>query len=83
LWKCWTFAAIGGLDSNYYISKKLNTPISLSEKQIVDCPTFAGLGCYRGLSNLAYRYTVNGIMADSDYPYTSGSTGVAGKFTFN
>jgi len=79
---CWTFSAAGAVESNYYISKKLKSPVSLSEQQICDCAYNAGDGCNGGSPELALVYSQSGLETEASYPYVSGNTGIANSCNF-
>lgn len=85
---CWAFAANSALEG--YIAKKGNTtPVRLSEQHLVDCTltnnsyneslfgkTYGLWGCNGGWMSYAWWFQQEqGIMLDSDYPYTSGTSG--------
>lgn len=74
---CWAFAVVATLESQYYISKNLSEPISLSEQQLVDCASTTTKGhckgCQSGLPNFAFQYTATqSIALNQDYEYISG-----------
>ena len=85
---CWAFAANSALEGT--IAKKNGTtPVRLSEQHLVDCTLrrnsfnknlfgedYGLWGCGGGWMATAWYFQYkNGIMLDSDYPYTSGNTG--------
>jgi len=85
---CWAFAANSALEGA--IAKKNNAaPVRLSEQQLVDCTLrnnarnqelfgkdYGLWGCGGGWMDTAWTFQKEqGIMLDSDYGYTSGSTG--------
>jgi len=78
---CWAFSSTGALEGlNFIKSGKL---VSFSEQQLVDCE-HTDHGCLGGLMDHAFKYTAKkGIEADSDYPYTSGTTQHAGTCKFD
>ena len=90
---CWAFSAIAAVESNYLIktAKKYSTyKIDLSEQQIVDCVSsprtdtsgvaYNSGGCGGGWSTEAFNFVRKyGVYKESLYPYTSGTTGSAGK----
>jgi len=75
---CWSFSAIGALESAYYIETGILR--NFSEQQLVDCdrPRYGGKdhGCNGGLMENAFTWIAqnNGICSDEDYPYVSGTT---------
>jgi len=80
---CWTFSTAGVVESNYYITKNLTSPISLSEQQIVDCASMAGDGCNGGDPGQALVYAESGLESEASYPYFSGTTENAGTCQFS
>ena len=68
---CWTFASIAATESLHAIKENLNTPLSFSEQQLVDCcRTPLSQGCNGGERWQAFAYiTQEGIAARDDYPY--------------
>lgn len=74
---CWSFSATGALEGAYYIKNaKLN---SYSEQHLVSCDT-TDSGCQGGLMDNAFSWVKSngGICHESDYAYTSGTTGKSG-----
>jgi C1A family cysteine protease len=73
---CWAFSTTGSTEGAYQIaSGKL---VSLSEEDLVQCDHGGDQGCNGGLMDNAFKFIEqNGIAAEADYPYTSG-TGVTG-----
>lgn len=75
---CWSFSAIGALESAYYIETGILR--NFSEQQLVDCdrPRYGGKdhGCNGGLMENAFTWISqnDGICSDEDYPYVSGTT---------
>ena len=68
--------ATGALEGAYKIAG--GDLVNLSEQQIVDCATSAegGEGCDGGYVSSGFEYLMsNKAILDSDYPYTSGTTG--------
>ena len=85
---CWAFAANSALEG--YVAKKNNAaPVRMSEQHLVDCTltnnsyneslfgkTYGLWGCNGGWMSYAWWFQKEqGVMMDSDYPYTSGRTG--------
>jgi C1A family cysteine protease len=69
---CWAFGTTGGVEGAVAI-KSGQTPVSLSEQQLVDCAGSSGNhGCNGGLPSLAYNWIkANGICDQASYPYTA------------
>ena len=67
---CWAFAAVGTVESSWFIEKgELKT---LSEQQLVDCSEAQGnKGCNGGLVTKAYKYIIanGGLTKEKNYPY--------------
>lgn len=71
---CWAFATYSSIEGNYNI--KTGKTVVLGPQQLVDCDNSNG-GCNGGWPSSAYDYAIrNGVALESDYRYTSGSTGV-------
>jgi len=69
---CWAFSATGAMESNYYIQKKLSSPISLSEQQLISCSPSPNEACNGGFPNISMRYiSQNGQETESNYPFSS------------
>ena len=70
---CWSFSAIGNIESMYAI--KTGSIVQFSEQQLVDCDK-VDQGCNGGLMEDAFKYLeTTGIMAEASYPYAGkGST---------
>jgi hypothetical protein len=68
---CYAFSGNTGLES-YIAVTEGTTPVHLSEQQIVDCTgNWGNGGCQGGHEHNNYHYgTYNGLVKDSDYPYT-------------
>ncbi|EFX87402.1 hypothetical protein DAPPUDRAFT_312327 [Daphnia pulex] len=69
---CWAFAAVAPIEFNY-CKKHKQTPIVLSEQQLVDCDLIDG-GCTKGgWHTMAWKYIKlsGGITRQSLYPYTA------------
>jgi len=61
---CWAFAATGATEGAWAVAG--NSPISLSEQQMIDC----GRGGCGGGGYLSFTYIVeNGLSLEEDYPY--------------
>jgi C1A family cysteine protease len=79
---CWSFSTTGALEGAYAI--KTGTLASFSEQQLVDCDTLGNggrdHGCNGGLMDNAFSWIGKngGLCLESDYPYVSGTTKVAG-----
>lgn len=69
---CWAFSTTGSVEGAYQrASGKL---VSLSEENLVQCDHDGDQGCNGGLMDNAFGWIKhNGICAEADYPYTSGS----------
>jgi cathepsin F len=79
---CWAFSATEQLESQYF--QKYGVLKELSPQQITSCDTTC-YGCSGGNPIEAWAY-VNGFGGqepNSDYPYTSGTTGQTGTCTSN
>jgi C1A family cysteine protease len=73
---CWAFSATEAVESAYVIAG--NDPVVMSPQELVDCTKSAlkNHGCSGGWYYYAYQWlSKNKTMAESDYPYTSGTTG--------
>ncbi|VEN34857.1 unnamed protein product [Callosobruchus maculatus] len=67
---CWAFSAVGAIEGQVSIHKKILNP--LSPQQLVDCATteYRNDGCIGGLVSSTFDYVKDhGILADKDYPY--------------
>ena len=65
---CWAFSTVANLEGLYYAKKGVMK--TFSEQMLVDCDT-SDSGCNGGLMQYAFTWLKkNGIMLDSDYPYT-------------
>ena len=73
---CYSFSATGAIEGAAFIKTK--TLPDLSEQMIVSCDTL-DKGCGTGLMDNAFKwiYSVGGLCAEADYPYTSGGGAVA------
>ena len=68
---CWAFSATAALESAFSIQKN-ESPIDISEQELVDCSTsYGNKGCQGGFMDLAYNYILDHkINLSKDYPYT-------------
>lgn len=75
---CWSFSATGALEGIYSINT--GELVSFSEQQLVDCDRLDS-GCNGGLMDNAFKWIKNndGICAEEDYPYVSGTTSKNGN----
>lgn len=66
---CWAFAAVGALESAYFL--KTGTLVRFSEQQLVDCDKM-DQGCNGGLMNTAFTFIKNnsGLCREDSYLYT-------------
>tara|TARA_B100001287_G_C22643176_1_gene511213 strand:+ start:28 stop:1050 length:1023 start_codon:yes stop_codon:yes gene_type:complete len=66
---CWSFSAIGALESAYFL--KYGKYKNFSESQLVDCSkSYGNDGCNGGEMNFAFEYLEDyGFETESDYPY--------------
>ena len=74
---CWAFSAVAAIEGINQI--KTGALISLSEQELVDCDTTSS-GCNGGYMDYAFQWVIQngGITTETDYGYTSGTTGTAG-----
>jgi len=73
---CWAFSTTGSVEGAYQIAN--GELVSLSEEDLVQCDHNGDNGCNGGLMDNAFEWIEkNGIAAEQDYPYTSG-TGTTG-----
>ncbi|XP_046458640.1 ervatamin-B-like [Daphnia pulex] len=79
---CWAFAAVAPIEFNY-CKKHKQTPIVLSEQQLVDCDKIDG-GCSGGWYTQTWKYIkiTGGIVRDSKYPYTATQSSCPIPFWF-
>lgn len=81
---CWSFSAAQAVESAYAVFKGVNNPVPvLSEEQLVQCASplngYLNFGCSGGQMTEAFRYVEkNPLTTTALYPYTSGTTKVAG-----
>jgi len=70
---CWSFAAIGAVESAYKI--KYGIELDLAEQELVDCVT-SSIGCNGGIFRDALVYgQTNGIMLETSDPYKAAYSG--------
>jgi len=81
---CWAFSATEAVESAYVIAG--NDPVIMAPQELVDCETgtFKSHGCNGGWYYYAYQWLAkNKTMKESDYPYTSGTTGKSTKCAYD
>ncbi|KAK7462507.1 hypothetical protein BaRGS_00038443 [Batillaria attramentaria] len=79
---CYAFGTTGVIESRLRIQTQGKDKDTLSEQQLVDC--FAkSCGGQNREDVFDYIRRAGGIQSDTSYPYTSGSSGVAGTCKFN
>ena len=66
---CWSFSAIGSLESAYFL--KHGKYLNFSESQLVDCSkAYGNAGCNGGEMDFAFKYLEKyGFETESSYPY--------------
>lgn len=71
---CYTFAATGALEAQYY--NKTKKLVALSEQNLVDCSkSYGNMGCNGGVTDYAFRYVKEqGIQPEDSYPYVGTDT---------
>eukprot|EP01065_Artemidia_motanka_P032458 TRINITY_DN39471_c0_g1_i1.p2 TRINITY_DN39471_c0_g1~~TRINITY_DN39471_c0_g1_i1.p2 ORF type:complete len:308 (+),score=55.39 TRINITY_DN39471_c0_g1_i1:70-993(+) len=70
---CWAFGAVEALSDRFCIASKGATKVILSPQNLVSCDS-GNYGCQGGFLPVAWQYMTNsGVVADSCFPYTSGS----------
>jgi len=76
---CWAFSATENIESVWAIQGK-HELVELAPQQIVSCDK-VDQGCNGGDTPTAYKYVMSagGLELESDYPYTSGNSGVTGS----
>ena len=80
---CWAFATVATLESANFI--KNGELLTLSQQQLVSCANgaYGNLGCDGGLTAFGYLYSdAQPIEQASNYPYTSGTTGLNGTCNY-
>ena len=75
---CWAFSATEQIETD--VAMATGQLFTLSPQQITSCD-HTDLGCNGGNTETAYKYVIGagGLVAESDYPYTSGTTGATGR----
>lgn len=70
---CWSFSTTGAIEGAYAVTNN-ESPISLSEQQLVSCDT-TNKGCNGGDMDTAFKWVYNngGLCSEEDYPYASSS----------
>lgn len=80
---CWAFSVTEQIESDWMRTGDGSAPV-LSAQQVTSCTSyllpFVG-GCNGGQPEAGYEYAEDGLVLDSDYPYTSGKAGVTGECT--
>ncbi len=82
---CWSFAAVGLLESYLIKFQGQTTDINLSEQFLLDCDVLSA-GCNGGDSQTAVNYAIkNGILSEESDAYLAKSSGTCpakSEFTF-
>ena len=71
---CWAFSAVSSTETANYLQKKLSSPPSYSEQQLVDCAggSYGNQGCNGGLMDQAFEYIkTHPLMTEAEYGYTA------------
>jgi C1A family cysteine protease len=82
---CWAFSAVAGLEGAYVVDGAGDLT-SFSEQQLVECAgySYGNMACYGGWYYQAWDYLkANKEELESDYPYTSGTTGVWSQCSYD
>ena len=75
---CWAFGATEAFSDRLAIHTNGATNIVFSPQQLVSCDG-TDYGCNGGYLRNAWKYIAKeGVVADGDYPYTSGTSGATG-----
>lgn len=81
---CWAFSAVEEVESCW--ARKNGTLAELSPQQVVSCDQGKfDMGCDGGDTVMTYVQYISayGLQTESDYPYTSGTTGQDGPCLYN
>ena len=81
---CWAFSATEAVESAYVIAG--NDAVVMAPQELVDCTQslLKNHGCSGGWYYYAYQWLKNSkTMRESDYPYTSGTTGKETKCAYD
>ena len=74
---CWAFGATEAVSDRFNI--QLDMDVVLSPQELVSCDG-GNYGCNGGFLNKAFDFLAkHGVVADKDYPYTSGTSGRTGS----
>ncbi|KAL2923227.1 Low-temperature-induced cysteine proteinase, partial [Bienertia sinuspersici] len=68
---CWSFSATGAIEGINKIV--IDSLVSLSEQELIDCDRGYNEGCDGGLMDYAFQFVIDnhGIDTEKDYPYES------------